>query len=66
MESNEILNTNQESTSANDNLTNCKACGAVVSKKAPNCPKCGNPIKKERKGLGCAIGCLTPILIILL
>lgn len=66
MENNENLNTNQENISMNSNLTNCKACGAVVSKNAPNCPKCGNPIKKKRKGLGCAIGCLTPILLIIL
>ncbi len=54
------------STELNTNMTICNACGNEVSKKAPNCPKCGNPIKKSRKGLGCAIGCLTPILIIIL
>ena len=66
MENNENINNIPEETNTNSNLTSCKACGALVSKKAPNCPKCGNPIKKSKKGLGCAIGCLTPILIIVL
>ena len=66
MENNENINNISEETNVNNNLTTCKACGALVSKKAPNCPKCGNPIKKKRKGLGCAIGCLTPFLLIFL
>ena len=66
MGNNENIYNIPEETYMNNNLTTCKACGALVSKKAPNCPKCGNPIKKSKKGLGCAIGCLTPFLIVIL
>jgi len=30
-------------------LTKCKDCGNEVSKKATSCPKCGAPLKKQKK-----------------
>ena len=30
---------------ANPNLMTCPDCGALVSKKAPACPKCGSPFQ---------------------
>jgi len=36
-------------------LIKCKACGEAVSKDAPSCPKCGNPIKRKPIGCGSAI-----------
>ncbi len=32
-------------TSPNPNLMECPDCGAMVSKKAPSCPKCGSPFQ---------------------
>ncbi|MFC1688095.1 hypothetical protein ACFL07_00360 [Pseudomonadota bacterium] len=34
-------------------LVKCKACGEAVSKNAPACPKCGEPLKQQRKSVGC-------------
>lgn len=34
-------------------LINCKACGAKVSKNAPTCPGCGEPVKKKSNEDGC-------------
>ncbi len=47
-------------------LIKCKACGNAVSKNAPTCPQCGEPVKKERKPVGCggAIGLLVLVLIV--
>lgn len=47
-------------------LINCKECGQEVSKKAENCPKCGNPINVKSKE-GCFLqtlnaGCLFTVI----
>lgn len=41
-------------------LITCKACGEHVSKQAPACPKCGQPIKPRPSGCGTVLllGCL--------
>ena len=36
----------------------CKACGAAISKDAPTCPKCGNPLKRKTIGFVFAIAIL--------
>ncbi|MDO4379567.1 MAG: hypothetical protein Q4D20_01715 [Clostridia bacterium] len=41
----------------------CPNCGCLVSKSADKCPQCGHKLKK--KGLKVAIGCVTPLLIII-
>ena len=47
------------------NLVKCKACNAVVSKKAPACPKCGEPQKRQRFGcLSVIVGGVLLILVI--
>lgn len=30
---------------------NCPSCGSVVSAKAYDCPKCGHPLRKPRRGV---------------
>jgi hypothetical protein len=42
-------------------LIECKACGASVSKKAPSCPQCGEPLK--RKPIGCGSGIVIVIVV---
>ena len=71
---NENFNTNQEniiqeqSQSGNNagavkKGKNCPNCGCIVSKSADSCPQCGHKLKK--KGKKVAIGCTTPLLIII-
>lgn len=33
-------------------LIKCTECGKEVSKKAPSCPNCGNPIKGSAQEMG--------------
>jgi uncharacterized paraquat-inducible protein A len=40
-------------------LTECKECGANVSKKAASCPNCGNPITPPKKTMvSKPLGCI--------
>ena len=34
-------------------LKKCKECGKEISSKAPNCPNCGAPVKKQKSRVGC-------------
>jgi predicted amidophosphoribosyltransferase len=40
-----------------DDLVHCRACGAMVSRKAKSCPECGHPVRQG--------GCLTGAVILL-
>lgn len=62
----EGMNTQNVSNAGNSvkNGKNCPNCGHIVSKSANSCPQCGHKLKK--KGLKVAIGCSTPILVVVL
>ncbi len=64
METPNIEPTNVETpNTVNQNMRTCKHCGHIVAKNAKTCPSCGGKLKKN---LGCLIGCLVPLGILLI